>query len=75
MDQFAYAKKLEKDMPLKWLFQQDNVPNQVLVPNKHLVMEWPAQSLNLNPIKNLWAENAVSEEKPRIVNELWNVVK
>lgn len=39
MDQFAYAKKLEKDMPLKWLFQQDNVPNQVLVPNKHLVME------------------------------------
>ena len=40
-------------------------------------MEWPAQSTDLNPIKNLWGDikNVVSEAKARNVKELWNVVK
>ena len=45
--------------------------------NKINVMEWPAQSLNLDPIENLWGDikHAVSEAKPRNAQKLWKVVK
>lgn len=52
----------EEEMLLRWTFQQDNYPKRTSKVEKSFfernnvdVMEWPAQTPNLNPIKNLWA--------------------
>lgn len=37
-------------------------------------MEWPAQSPDINPFKNLWSDikNTASEAKPQNSQQLWN---
>uniref|UniRef100_A0A3Q0S377 Uncharacterized protein n=1 Tax=Amphilophus citrinellus TaxID=61819 RepID=A0A3Q0S377_AMPCI len=75
---------LEEEMPLKWVFQQDSDNKHTskraaswFQTNKIKVMEWSAQSLDLNPIENFWGDikNAVSDAKPRNADEFWKVVK
>ena len=50
-------------MPELWVLEQDNDPKHTaksakkwFTNNEVRVMEWPPQSVNLYPIKNLWGE-------------------
>ena len=92
MDQIIYVDILDKvmlhytefQMPLLWVFQQDNDPNHTkkqakkwFEEKKVNIMEWQAQSADLNPIENLWADVkiAVAATKPTSNQALWNVFK
>jgi len=66
------------------VFQQDNDPKHIsklarkfFQNNNIRLMEWPAQSPDLNPIENLWADvkSAVSKAKCSNNNQLWDVVQ
>ena len=64
-------------------FQQDNAPyhrskgtKQWFDEQKIEVIDWPAQSPDLNPIENLWDQISLSiqEKSPSNHSELWNAI-
>ena len=92
MDTKFYVEILQNHIPEinrmlggRWRLQQDNDPKHIsrlatefLKENIPVVMDWPSNNLDLNPIENLWGivknnmERRMPNELERFMVEVWN---
>jgi len=65
----------EYNMPLKWVFQQEESQGD-WVENKSIpVLEWPAQSPDFNPIENLCPDiKKVVVASKSVIKEFWSKI-
>ena len=83
MEQYQYLDILKnsmephafESMPINWTFMQDNDPKHTarsvknwLAAEQIKVLEWPAQSPDLNPIENLWNDVKVQIQNKKFTN-------
>lgn len=73
---------LSSRMERGWILQHDNDPKhaaqatkEVLFEKHFKVLEWHSQSLNLNPIQNLWRELkvCVAKQQPQNITALQKI--